>query len=452
MEFGDLSENPFALSARKEKSSRRQALIRAFQIFVVVALATGAVVMLSNQSKRWLAGRLTFDFETLGASAKSERLSQIAELGVFSVEPLVNSMVDKDPSVARTAYELLRKAQNDWSVLPMQEEASRHELLIDALNNIAIKLPDHRTGWGTSLLQQTLLLAAENPHTAAQMLHQRANHAIGLLSLSGRPVDRESQGDLDTTQPRRLEVRADPLPVGSIKSVDEWTTWPPNQETGGMLSSLSEGRGNANQRIDHRGSALAIDREPSVYKSGASRLQPVGKHEIIKLNDISTTPQPQPAQLASVDGQLGASDRADFVSLDATSQVTMVDSPMGTFDDASVMRWLGSPHSVLRDKAKLELVSRGFDGTAIAIATRIQTGDVREKMELIDALNGTGIIDPRPWLLLLLQDESRDVRLHTISILGSMDDPAIARRLQSHLADERDPTVAARIRRVLDLR
>jgi HEAT repeat protein len=73
-------------------------------------------------------------------------------------------------------------------------------------------------------------------------------------------------------------------------------------------------------------------------------------------------------------------------------------------------------------------------------------------MELIDALNGTGIIDPRPWLLLLLQDESRDVRLHTISILGSMDDPAIARRLQSHLADERDPTVAARIRRVLDLR
>jgi len=33
-----------------------------------------------------------------------------------------------------------------------------------------------------------------------------------------------------------------------------------------------------------------------------------------------------------------------------------------------------------------------------------------------------------------------------------MDDPAIAGRLRTHLVDERDPAVASRIRRVLNLR
>ena len=58
MEFGDLSENPFARVARKEKNTRRRALVRAFQVFVLVTIATGGILVLANQSKRWLAGRL----------------------------------------------------------------------------------------------------------------------------------------------------------------------------------------------------------------------------------------------------------------------------------------------------------------------------------------------------------------------------------------------------------
>ncbi|MCP4942105.1 MAG: hypothetical protein GY924_09035 [Planctomycetaceae bacterium] len=53
---------------------------------------------------------------------------------------------------------------------------------------------------------------------------------------------------------------------------------------------------------------------------------------------------------------------------------------------------------------------------------------------------------------MIRQDPDRDVRLRTVASLGSMDDPAIAGRLQTHLGDERDPAVASRIRRVLNLR
>jgi len=473
MEFGDLSENPFARVSHKAKTSRRRALLRAFQVFVLVSVATGGILLLANQSKRWLVGRLTADFETLGKTEKVARLKQLADLGVFSVEPLVNSMTDQDDGVARSGYALLRAAQNNWTVLPAEEEASRHELLVDSLKGIAIKLPDHRTGWGTSLLQQTLMFAAEHPDVTGS-LPERASQAINLLALSGRPTRSGATDDPGVAQAGRLDVEGGPLPVDAVQPVDEWTTWPPNQlaarEIGGRAavatkspefdsvpaSSLRSDQAAGSGRV-----AFEAGTAPTVYKSGANRLQVVGENEVVQLAEVGNSENHwEPLQAAAGAGKepsminqpVHRADLSSSPALDANAQVALVDSPMGTFDDASVMRWLGSPHAALREKAKLELVSRGFDGTAIAIATRIYTGDVDEKIELVDALAGTSVIDPRPWLLLLLQDSDRDVRSRTISSLGSMDDPAITASLQSHLAQERDPAVASRIRRVLNLR
>ena len=94
MEFGDLSENPFARVARKEKNTRRRALVRAFQVFVLVTIATGGVLVLANQSQRWLAGRLLAYFDGRCSSEKVSRLRQRAELGASGSQPLVDSMAD----------------------------------------------------------------------------------------------------------------------------------------------------------------------------------------------------------------------------------------------------------------------------------------------------------------------------------------------------------------------
>ena len=468
MEFGDLSENPFARVARKEKNTRRRALVRAFQVFVLVTIATGGILVLANQSKRWLAGRLLADFDGLGASQKIDRLAQIAELGVFSVEPLVSSMADEDSGVARTGYELLRTAQNNWTVLPLEDEKSRHEVLIEAVKGIALDLPDHRTGWGTSLMQQTLLFTAEHPGATGD-LPERASNAINLLALSGRPEQNATL--VKSVTPGRLGVQGGPLPVDGIQSVDEWTTWPPGQKIArnvtdgvtdaapnaiaGVTSGVSFGAADSAQATANFPTASRSGAVPTVYKSGANRLQLIGENEVVRLADFAESSLIDSVGSADA-SQIGRSDHRSGVTkslaIEANAQVALVDSPMGTFDDASVMHWLGSPHTALREKAKLELVSRGFDETAIAIATRIFTGDINEKLELVDALTSTSVIEPRPWLLLLLQDPDRDVRLRTVSSLGSMDDPAIAGRLQTHLGDERDPAVASRIRRVLNLR
>ena len=475
MEFGDLSENPFARVARKERNTRRRALVRALQVFVLVTIATGGILVLASQSKRWLAGRLLADFDGLATSQKIDRLGQLAELGAFSVEPLVNSMAEEDAGVARAGYELLRTAQNNWTVLPLEDEKSRHELLIEAVKGIAIDLPDHRTGWGTSLMQQTLLFTAEHPGATGD-LPEQASNAINLLALSGRPDQTAALAGSGSDELGRLDVQGGPLPVDGIQSVDEWTTWPPSQTvvrnvTGGrsenrsdMIAGVASGvsfgaadstQATANLSSANLSSASRSGAVPTVYKSGANRLQLLGDNEVVQLADVADSPMLDTGgseTALQADPPVHRAGVASPLPSDANAQVALVDSPMGTFDDASVMRWLGSPHAALREKAKLELVSRGFDGTAIAIATRIFTGDINQKLELVDALTSTSVIEPRPWLLLLLQDPDRDVRLRTVSSLGSMDDPAIAGRLQTHLGDERDPAVASRIRRVLNLR
>ena len=468
MEFGDLSENPFSRVARKQKNTRRRSLVRAFQVFVLVTIATGGILVLANQSKRWLAQRLLVDFDGLAAGQKIDRLGQLADLGAFSVEPLANSMADEDPGVARAGYELLRAAQNNWTVLPLADELSRHELLIEAVKGIAIDLPDHRTGWGTSLMQQTLLFASEHPGSSGD-LPERASKAINLLTLSGRPTHTNDLGERDAFG--RLDVQAGPLPVDGIQSVDEWTTWPPSHAVtrnvsggiagdapdmiAGAISGGSFGHAESTLSIDNRSTAGRSASVPTVYKSGASRLQLVGSDEVVQLADIADSTMVDSVDRGDaleVGRNVGWVDGSNSPVINANAQVGLLDSPVGTFDDASVMCWLGSPHAALREKAKLELVSRGFDGTAIAIATRIFTGNVNQRLELVEALTGTSVLDPRPWLLLLLQDSDRDVRLRAVSILGSMDDPAIAGRLQTQLGDERDPAVASRIRRVLNLR
>ena len=52
----------------------------------------------------------------------------------------------------------------------------------------------------------------------------------------------------------------------------------------------------------------------------------------------------------------------------------------------------------------------------------------------------------------MLSDPVREVRLEAVSLLGTMNEPAISAALRNHLQNERDLIVASRVRKVLGLR
>ncbi len=437
MDFGDLSDNPFALELSKPKHSRRKSVMSALKFLLLVAVCLAVTLLISSQSRRWLVHRLTHDFDSLSGEAKQARLIQIADLDAFAIEPLVKTLVDDDMNVARTAYELLRQSQTSWTVLEHREQQRRHASMVEALTSIAIYMPDDRTGWGTSLLQQTVLATVERPDDQSRDLYRDATHAIEMLSLSDRsgPSILSAQ-PLDPLTPKSFIIRSEPLPLplsfASLESDSQVRKIPQPSSTSTIISRSS--------RIDPSQPPQSTDEVPSVYRSSSVRLQPIDPGEPVILRDVG-----QPRETSYQTGDLQQADEIQSVA-------HLVDSPMETFDDKSVMHWLGSPHQVLRDKARLELISRGFDNTQLNIATQIASGDVQTRIALIDSIARSDSIDPRPWLLMMLGDESREVKLRVISILATMRDPDVSSRLRMHLVDERDPTVAFRIRRVLELR
>ncbi len=432
MDFGDLSDNPFSIELAPRERSNRRAMIAAAKLLLLVAAGLAVTLVVASQSQKWLLHRLMHDFDSISGDEKQSRLIQVAELGPRAIEPLVRTLADDDTTVARTAYELLRQSQNNWTVLGRNTLHERHAIMVDALESIAVHMPDDRTGWGTSLLQQTIMATVDREDEASRGLYRDATHALQLMSLSQRSGPSILSDDpLDPMTPRRLTIKSRPLPVSAVASVDRWTDWPPPQAESSQRESNESGERAIAAGTNEIGS---VAESASVYRSSAGPLQPLPSDEAVILRE---PPRPhetgfQPDEIQSVSH--------------------LVDSPMDTFDDKSVMHWLGSPHQALREQARDELVSRGYSNTELSIATQISAGDPRTRMELIDAIVRSDAIDPRPWLLMMLGDENRDVKLRVVSVLATMNDPSVSQRLRMHLIDERDPTIAARIRRVLDLR
>lgn len=430
MRAGDPTEipNPFALAPRAQRKSTRKSVLLAIKFFAIVAVCLCLTVVVGSQSRRWLANRLTSDFETLSPAAKKQRLLQIAELGVSAIDPLVDALADEDTEVARAAYDLLQRAQNEWNVLRRDDLQERHIALVDALNSIAVHVPDDRTGWASGLLHQTMMETVNQNDTASRELYKNANATLERYTLSQRSgpsvlVDEP----LDPLMPRRLIVRPQPLPVAAAETDESWTDWPPTQDST-ITASPQLGDDQANQPA-----VLATD-PPSVYRSSSMRLQTVEPGEMVDLRELN-----QPLETS-------------YQSAELRPVTNIVESPMQTLDDRSVIHWLGSPHRALREKAKLELIRRGFDGNQITIATRVASADTKTRTELVDVIARDQTIDPRPWLIMLLDDENREVKLRAISVLATMNDPAVVQELRMRLVDQSDPIVAARLSRVLNVR
>lgn len=427
MQPGDLSDipNPFALQLRASaRPLRKAAAVAALKFLILITVCFSLVLVVSFGGKTWLLHRLTHDFESLASIDQQARLVQIAEFGPPSIDLLVAALAHADGDVARTALDLLRQSQSDWTVLSQSQQQQRHAAMIAALRGVAEHLPVDRTGWATGLLQQIILATVRRTDDGSRNLYRDANETLDLLSLSRRPDATHSTAPSATsTSPQRLSVDAKPLPVAQLGSGDQWVDWPPPPS---------------------REDSLPADDSASIYRSSSTPLQPVEPEQVVVLRQVA---QPMEEQLAPLDSR-----ETSFQTDEVQSAAHLMDSPMQAYDDASVMHWLSSDHAKLREQATLELMSRGYDAAELSIATQFFAGDVPTRIGLVDMIARDPSLDPRPWLWMMARDEHRDVRLRVVSVLATMNDPEAQNRLRTLMVDETDPIVAARIRRVLNLR
>lgn len=481
MDFGAYPDNPFSLEQATKRHSGRRSVMSLLKLLLLVAVCLAVTVVVGSQSRRLVLHFLTHDLDTLAGEQKQARLKQIADLDLLGIEPLALTLADQDVDVARTAFDLLRTVQTRWTILDRSQLRTRQAALVDGIRMVAVALPDDRTGWGTSLLQPTIEATVDSRDQASRLLYEDAVRTMEMLSLTDRAGPSILNNDrLVPVSTRPMIVRSRPLPVTASGSVDEWTDWPPPRDEPPAEERLiveteykpqprtsatpieiaaaypiedSLPESNAETVLGGQVDMIATeqlpptDHGPTLYKSrGAVALQPLRPGETVLLRDINdrdfTT---QPEQISEIR-------EADQDNLNIRPVAHLVDSPLETFDDKSVMYWLASPDPVFRNKARLELTGRGYGDSQIELATQIVTGDSQTRRALVDKIARSQDLDPRPWLLMMLDDRSREVRLRVVSVLATLNDRAITQRLRMHLMDERDPTVAARIRRLLDVR
>ncbi len=410
--------NPFRVPPEVVPSPRKLAFYSALKVCLVAVVALAVTSVLATQSQRWLFYRLTQDFDSLSPAAQSLRLVEIAGLDARGIPFLVENLAAQDSGVARQAYDLLRDGQRNWTLLGDEACRARHESLVSVLPTITDRLAENRTGWVTSLLQQTIVEHVQQETAESRELHLRATDLLASLSISDRPDIRIASATSEQNQ--SSVVRPQPLAVDTSIDNESWTQWPPPPSPSESVQDDME----------------ASDPSPSIYRSGTK-------------NDNAIKLIPEDPEAVSL---------KTFVlptrSVDPNVEIVAheMQAPLETYNIRSVIYWLASTDSKLRRHAELELLRRGLDETQIALAKSLSMGNIRDRLETIERIVHDDSVDPRPWLLWLLDDENREVKLRVVNILATIPDPAIGDTLRERISTESDPTVAARIRSVLDLR
>jgi hypothetical protein len=403
MHSGDLSQlpNPFAPEPR---SWNRSAMISALKTFLVIAVAFAILMAVTSRGPTWLANRLGEDFSSLDSTEKQSRLDQLSQLGIAGFEPMLAGVADKDPEVVDHAIKLIRDLQTQWTSLPKAESQDRQLALINAIEQYTPRFAEPQQAWAASFLNETIIENADDSSRRSQQVFVAANHALQQLTRRDLVVFEQNVALKPAPHPRDS--------LGAAKSPQHAEPLPLRVST--VVTVAHE--------FKVAGASLSI---PTVGDAQAA------------------------AYAESPDANVDTTQRIDEIAETTTPTRRLVD--WTTFDTASIMRVLGSDQATIRDQAAQQLRQRGFSETELSVADAIANSDAAYRLELIRQLVTQDTVDARPWLLLLLRDEDREVKLEAVSALGRFLDPQIRKELRLRMIDETDQKVALRIRNVLQL-
>ena len=411
-----MTDNPFATPHRERGVTRT--LIRSL---VLIVGCCAAVYGLHVGSQNWLVSRLSFGLADHPPQVQAERLSMLAEFGERGLPTLVQSVISSNDRLAKSAFGVLVQMQGRWQTGPVSGE-SLNLAFVEAIGRVAAECPENRRYRLAELLNQTILDTVESSGDKDQQAYAIANSLLAVLTPTGTQANTniasaiESRIQLSNAQPELINDR-DPaqlikLPSATIVDIPEDYS----RTSGAILPPLP------------------------------TRLLDITKGQKMRAAETSFATTTDPLA-DSIDRSLSVKVSAPSEPIDS-----VVENPLSTYDTPSVIKFLGEEQPSLIDAAELELQARGFSVAEFDLAKRLISDDVQVRLAMAAEITSRSDIDPRTWLVWMLSDPVREVRLEAVSLLGTMNEPAISAALRNHLQNERDLIVASRVRKVLGLR
>ena len=423
--------NPFALDIRQRQPSFKPLLSSA-----KVLLATSVLLALLTVTANWLGDqnqkRLQHSFPAMSVEEKKEHLAKIdpQNLSAATMPLLAQAFADKDDSVAVMAYQILRDHQNHWHVSTSSESDHLQGTLVRCLDEVSGSLPESRQGLAQSLINTTITATVDQSDIQSRRAYFSATSVLDKLA-----SDKTAQDTIPT--PDRITM---PLPIGQTLRQTQWTDWPPSPSV--VQAEYVAETSSQPEPISSLPSPPSAP--PAVVKaSHRAPLSTVGHDEPIVLQEVTTPHQANDLPLVETAYRQPA-------KIEQTVQ--LLDSKLAAFSLTQVIGLLGSVNEDDAQKARAELQQRGLNESEIRIANTISSANRDAKLQLIETLPNQDQQDPRAWLLMLLNDHDREIKLRTVTALAELKDPWVRSQLRIHMVDEKDQAVAFRIRRALNLR
>lgn len=396
---------------------------------MILVVCGGGVYGLHAVAQQWLVSRLAYNLSKHPTHVQIERLGMLAQFGSDGLPHVAPALASPDDAVSAAAFGILSDMQGRWQTSHRGEAIVMNRALVDALQGIIAEgsaAGRHRIA---ELLNQTIIdtvdaedeEAAKTYRLACAMLAEitgteTTGREAGARRLSIRPTISLTDPDTPAAASEPI-LQLEPLPVNaSVRLVP------------GTYAGL--------QDIGHA-AASGQPSEPKMSDSGA--VATAG----------ASDSQPSPIRLPPSLVQIH---RGSLTVTPVQAEAPLGDQPLAAYETRSVIDFLGSLRAPLNQAADRELRKRGFNEGDMELAVRLISTDVRVRLAMVDELPRRSDVDPRQWLIWLAADAERDVRLQAISRLGTMDDPEVRAALRKRLQEERDPTIATRIRRFLGLR
>ena len=432
--------NPFSIE-QASSPAKSTYIANGLKFFLLTTVLLATFLVLGQQYAKFRLFQLTADFAALPSAEKQERLQQLTAWGDKAIPTITTALTDKDDRIADRAHQLLRSMQRDWTVLEAEESIRNHKVLVAAIVANESALSAKRRELAVELLQAASQFSVDQQDDQMRQLYFAATAAIDKLT-SVWEVDAESS---EIANFNNIDVRKRPLPVDHLSRGVDWTDWPPRENLSpGEERSPQEDLPPREVRSPNVQAGIQVA-QPQIHQT-KSPLKAVPDDEVVLLRDVHRS----------------RTHRAEAVTSDAavyhpptTIQPVahVIETPWQDASVATIIRTLVKSDQQLQDQAKTELTRRGYSDVEISIGMQIATDNRQSKIALIESLSGSAYdIDVRPWLMMLLDDHDREVRLRAISALADMKDPWVGQQLRLRMADEKDQTVAFRIRRVLNLR
>lgn len=368
---------------------------RWFVAWFVILGAAGAIYFGSStflRPQRWLAARVAAQLDSVPTTELAQHMRQLAAFGEEGMPHLVSALKDERPQVAAEARLVLSEELDQWQVLPARDASRRLALLASELARGIEGCSPTTRRLASDLATRVLLWPVDASAIDQQQLIGDCERVLVAVRGGEAPTVLPAQLAMSGTSPRN--------PSGELSPLDDHLMIP-----GGGLPIEME-----------RAPSLPPEErsQPRAFPQDDPKLVPV-----LPRGEEPRTfiPEVQPLRPGTVDR--GA-------STTLTSIYKLVSN------DADE-----------RDQAEASLRESGFGEVHLAVARRFADSRPHVRRELVAQLTRQTVVEARPWLLRLLEDEDASVRSAAANILVTSSDPQTLRYLRDREVLEADPNVRA---------